>query len=372
MDIVYIALSTDSAFNSQVIALLNEINNKNVFEKMYLLLGDPNESIKRPQQLASNINFITFKKYPDYPLFSNLTVQSIKKSIKQSSINIEKTIFHTRSELAAYLLAKAFPNTSKILADIRGTVPEEVNLYYHNTNILLRKYKYYYLNKVRRNVCEQKSFSVVSDALKNYLVQKYSIKNKAKCYVNSCIADSNFKFNFDNRNEIRKELGLENNDVLFVFSTGGGAAWQSEDVVVKALSNKGYKILMLGKKQYNQTNIISKFVNYSEVPKYLNAADIAVIWRNNDIVNKVESPIKFSEYVACGLPVIANDSVELITDYIHQNNAGLIINNFAKLEIEDIVKLTKIDRTQIAQKAITIFGVEAITNRYLEIYKQLQ
>jgi len=48
-------------------------------------------------------------------------------------------------------------------------------------------------------------------------------------------------------------------------------------------------------------------VPYEEVTKYLNAVDFAVVWRDNNIVNKVASPVKFSEYVCTGLPVIANN-----------------------------------------------------------------
>ena len=51
------------------------------------------------------------------------------------------------------------------------------------------------------------------------------------------------------------------------------------------------------KKELHHKNVINKFVDYYEIPNYLNAADIAVIWRENSIVNKVASPVKFSEYI---------------------------------------------------------------------------
>ena len=64
------------------------------------------------------------------------------------------------------------------------------------------------------------------------------------------------------------------------------------------------------------------------MPKYLNAADAAIIWRDKSIVNKVASPVKFSEYVCCGLPVIANKTVDMINNYILKNDCGLLTDRF--------------------------------------------
>jgi len=53
-------------------------------------------------------------------------------------------------------------------------------------------------------------------------------------------------------------------------------------------------------------------LSLSEMPLYLNSADAAIIWRDKSIVNKVASPVKFSEFICCGLPIIANYSVDMI------------------------------------------------------------
>ena len=48
------------------------------------------------------------------------------------------------------------------------------------------------------------------------------------------------------------------------------------------------------------------------MPEYLSAADVAFIWRDHNIV--IGSRLrKFSEYLACGLPLIHNGSIDLVS-----------------------------------------------------------
>ena len=119
-----------------------------------------------------------------------------------------------------------------------------------------------------------------------------------------------------NGKQIRKELKLSDEDVLIVYSSGGTASWQN-DRIVTILAEKGLKVLNLSRKNIPHKNIFNKFANYSEMPVYLNAADIAIIWRDKSTVNKVASPVKFSEFICCGLPVISNYSVDMISEYIN-------------------------------------------------------
>jgi len=53
------------------------------------------------------------------------------------------------------------------------------------------------------------------------------------------------------------------------------------------LAEKGFKVLNLSKKEILHNNIINRFIGYSEMPEYLNAADCAIIWRDKSVVKKV-------------------------------------------------------------------------------------
>ena len=54
-------------------------------------------------------------------------------------------------------------------------------------------------------------------------------------------------------------------------------------------------------------NVICKSLGFAEVPHYLNAADVAFLFRDNVVMNAVASPTKLAEYMACGLPIISSE-----------------------------------------------------------------
>ena len=104
--------------------------------------------------------------------------------------------------------------------------------------------------------------------------------------------------------------------------------WQNFTVIEK-LGKLNIKILNLLKSKFKAYNIISKFVDNNEIYKYLSAADIGFIWREESVTNKVASQVKFSEYICCGLLVISNSNVDLITSFVKEYKIEKILNNFS-------------------------------------------
>ncbi len=91
-------------------------------------------------------------------------------------------------------------------------------------------------------------------------------------------------------------------------------------------------------------------------------------FRNESIVNKVASPVKFSEYVCCGLPVISNSAVDQIKEFILTEDWGLIFENLNDLSPEKLSFLKLKDRNSIAKKGREKFGIETIVDKYLNTY----
>jgi len=368
--LIYFCDSVGSVFESQVLALLNEIKDREVFKKIYLFLGVKNEDQKKDfleRKLNIDLDIVFYRTYPNYPFFNFLIRKSIKTSVKGLNINFKDCMFHTRGEMIAWQLTCVLGDeyNKNIIPDIRGASIEEINEFY-NSNRLLKHLKILNNKNAVKNLSKFNLISVVSDSLKNYLIINCRIDD-AKILTTPCLADKGFKFDERKRNYVRKELGLNKEDTLIVFASGGTANWQNNNAVLK-LAEKEIKVLNLSKKIINHKNIINKFVCYSEMPDYLNAADVAIIWRDNSVVNKVASPVKFSEYICCGLPVIANNSVDLIKSYITQNKCGLIIEDLEELDQHKLIKLMDIDRKQISGKGVLNFGLDEITQKYLSIY----
>jgi glycosyltransferase involved in cell wall biosynthesis len=261
------------------------------------------------------------------------------------------------------ILAKE--HQQNILPDIRGTIVEEIKEF-RKMPYALKLLKLWNYKKALKCVSKLKKISVVSDTLKKYMVNKYNM-NSDNIFITPCLASENFKYDSRLRDLIRSELNICQDDVLIVFSSGSSGLWQKNEVL-KILADKEMIIINLSKDNIKHKNIINKYVDYCKVPLYLNAADIAVIWRDKSIVNQAASPVKFSEYICCGLPVIANESVDSITDYITSSLYGLLINNMEDINRANVNKLLSLNRQEIADNGIRRLGVENITNQYLKIY----
>jgi len=366
----YFCEGISSVFDSQVIALLEALKEKNIFTKIYLFLGISNQQKVEEigdRQILSGIELVYFKLYPNYPFFNGMIQRSLLGAIKKTAINLENVIFHTRGELMAWHLNKILDSklTKNIIPDIRGVSVEEIKEF-SELGFIRKTLKIYNYKRAFKNLDKFNQLTAVSNSLKKFLIDNYNICSN-KIQITPCLSGPEFQFDPAKRSKIRKELNLRNDDLLVVFSSGGTAKWQNTDIL-KSLAEKKIKILNLSKRKIPFKNIINKFVNYSEVPYYLNAADVGIIWRDRSIVNKVASPVKFSEYVCCGLPVITNESVDMIYKYIKKNSSGLILDNLNNLKIDSLIQLKSKDRRVIADMGLSSFGIEKIIDKYIKIY----
>ena len=372
MELIYICNGIGSVFYSQVISLINEIIKSNYFENVTLLLGLKNESDLRKFERESLLNKAKvqyFRSYPNYPFYNHFFRKSLFHAIEQLNLKESSVIFHVRGEQLAWYLFQLYPKfRDKILVDIRGVSREEILEYFKGNKIRkLLKVKNYEnsLNGMR----QLKNISVVSESLKKYLIESFKF-DESKITINHSLAGERFKFDLKYRNEIRKQLGLETNEVLFLFSSGGTANWQNIDIVEK-IAALGFKILNLSPKHIKEKNVINKFVPYNEVIRYLSAADIAILWRDKSLTNKVASPVKFSEYLCCGLPIVANNSVELVTTTINKYHCGLIVDEIRNLNSHNISYLLNLNRDQIAAIGRKKFGIKNIAIKYKDIYDDM-
>ncbi len=371
--LLYFCEGIGSVFDSQVLALLQSINERNQFKKIYLVLGirgEKDEIEIQKRTISKGIEIIPFRLYPNYPFFKYLIRKNLLEAIKNANVDLEKSIFHTRGEMMAWHLGKILPvkYMMNILPDVRGASTEEIKQF-SKLGLFKKKLKIYNYECAFKYLNNFSKISAVSYILKEHLANSYQISS-TNIYITPSLAGKDFLFNQLQRIKYRNELNVSNNEILVVFSSGGIANWQNNDIL-KILAEKGLKVLNLSKKNIEHKNIINKFVSYSEMPSYLNAADVAIIWRENSIVNKVASPVKFSEYICCGLPVISNDTVDMIKEYIKKNSCGLVINSLDDIDIDSLNHLKQIDRKIISETGLSNFGIDKINDQYSQIYSAI-
>jgi glycosyltransferase involved in cell wall biosynthesis len=64
----------------------------------------------------------------------------------------------------------------------------------------------------------------------------------------------------------------------------------------------------------------------AEVPRFLAASDIAISFIKACFSKQSSSPTKIAEYLACGLPIIANRGVGDIDELLEKNNVGILLD----------------------------------------------
>ncbi len=378
MDLIYFAYGNVSVFDSQVLVLLNYYVETGIFNKIILIIGVRSEKDKKryfKKEINKKIKLLFYRHYPQYPIIEKLTVRSIY-SVLNKIENQVNYLIHVRNEILAYYVFEAAKKLKirnkriKIIADIRGVGFEQLMEYSKKSKLILLL-KRIQRKKVFNSLGKIKNISVVSESLKNYIIN--NIDNPSlDISVNSCLATNNFQFNESDRSEIRNKLSINENEILFVLATGGNHAWQNTDKTINLLVKKGYKILNLSRKNINLDNVINIFIPYKEMPKYLSASDIAIVWREKSITNLVASPVKFSEYVCCGLPVITNDSVELIRNFIDTYNSGAVLKSIDDINEELLNSLLKIDRRKLAETGVKNFGIQTISSQYCLMYEKIK
>src|SRR5207342_2062321 len=94
---------------------------------------------------------------------------------------------------------------------------------------------------------------------------------------------------------------------------------------------------------FGEGDLFIKKVQAAEIPRHLSAADIAVSFIKNCYSKQASSPTKNAEYLACGLPIIANAGIGDVDEQILSNRVGTIVIEFSRegylRSLEDIAEL---------------------------------
>ncbi len=372
MKLVYINNGQCSVFDSQVLVLLKYYQKRSYFEKVILLFGYKNQAEIEwlSKKDTEGILIYYYKTFPNYPFFNYFIQRNLFKAIKSISSDFSDYFFHIREEMISYHFKRTISNLNikydQLLTDVRGVSIQETEEF-SNSNKVLKALKLRNYRLAFGDLSNDINISVVSKYFKKYLFSTNRF-NKNSIYVNSCLVDESFRFDEIARLKIRRDLKIQNNEVLLVFTSGGTANWQNNDMIIK-LADKGIKVLNLSKRVLDYKNVITKFVDYKEVPSYLSAADIAFIWRDNSIVNKVASPVKVSEYLGCGLPIIHNGTVDLINEITIHKKDALCIQDIDDLDIQLLNGIFgSVDRHKLSEKGRLLFGSATLAKSYKSIY----
>ena len=209
-----------------------------------------------------------------------------------------------------------------VLADVQSCIEEswEYASSFKRRAIAIVKYIQfvYYINLV------DGAFVVTDPLIDN--IEKKRIKKgvlkyyKIRCGVNEVLSPETIKACREN---VRKQYGISNDTVVFVFS-GYRMAWQKIDEIIgrfrqyDAILEKAFFMFLCNtddafenqlKASFPSGNYLAKLLKWDDYYKTLCACDVGYLYRDYNNTNTVAFPNKFSDYLVCGLLVGINNAL---------------------------------------------------------------
>ena len=368
---------TGAVIEGQVYGLLEYYFKQGWFEDVLLL-----QSFSRPEDKQKSENVL--KKYnfrrkfvwqnQNYPYFRAKSLHALKKVLDGEVF--DNTVFHVRGGVcASYVrsaLDKRFSNLL-ILNEFRGFSQAELD--YKRKDTLQDRLRTWVIKKhiKNQNAIMQADpriiYTAVSPLLQRIEEQKEGFDLK-KISVHPNIAGEIFKFNPQKRRAIREMLGINDNQILVVASSGQSGIWQKDLDIIDVLVQKGYLVLNLSKQEIKKEGVISLFLPHQEMPDYLSACDAAILWRDEDLLNRVACPSKFGEFAVMGLYIIHNKTVDIATQFINKTKCGQLVDNANQISLSD--KLFSVEERSCRCRAgLDYFSVEQVAHDYYKILSEM-
>ncbi len=219
--------------------------------------------------------------------------------------------------------------------DARGVLPEELaeSKALPDTSMLFRVWKSIEGWLLRR----APAVSVVSHVFSRHF---RALGRRGKVVVVPCCVDAHmFRFDLAARQQLRTQEGWTDRLVV-VYS--GSTNWYQEFgtciQVFKHLSHLSPNALLLALVNDRPAEVektlgdslpsgsfVVKSLVRAEVPRYLCAADVALLLRSRSLVSQVACPVKFAEYLACGVPVVATPGIGDVSEIIRAQGLGVLL-----------------------------------------------
>lgn len=196
--------------------------------------------------------------------------------------------------------------------------------------------------------------------------------------------------NEETRREMRERLGVGGRFVMAYVGSFGG--WyltdETADVfgVLKERDPDAFALILtqsprsvieplLRERGYSDADMFIAKVPPDQIPLHLSAADAAVSFIKPCYSKQASSPTKNAEYLACGLPIIANSGVGDVDDLIVRNGVGALVRDLSPDGYRDALeRVSELGSTMelLRETARREFGQKLVGGeRYRRLYRRL-
>ena len=353
-------------FSSQVIEVIKFLNkelNANVKLVSFISLRGYFGNRKKIKKELSDA--IVLPMFPGFHRWrTNLGLLYLLTLIKKPRAIIARSVLATQLALSI----KRRKRTYKVIYDGRGAISAE----WHEYGVVSHPEMLTQIHELEKEVINQTDFRIaVSEQLVKLWQSEFNYQSN-KHVIIPCTLNSVFEKIIVTDEAVQKArelIGLKKNDIVFIYS-GSIAGWQSFELLnnffkttLKLSSNN--KVLFLSDKDKSITELQSRFpdqvfnkkVPHIEVPNFLVSGDYGILLREQSVTNNVASPVKFAEYLACGLGVVISENLGDYSSFVINHKCGYDINN----------TIDKFDKDRINKIAMDNFT----KRKYIFEYKAL-
>jgi glycosyltransferase involved in cell wall biosynthesis len=285
-----------------------------------------------------------------------------------------------RNPLAANLAltCRKLGMVRRVCYDGRGAVAAEAREYQSESHLVRL-----FANAERRAVCDSDFRIAVSSKLVKYWQSEFDYSTD-KHVIIPCSYSARFeRFDLNAVRSRRRDLGFSELDVVFVFA-GGTSSWQSAELFVNTMKSvlscsPVHKLLMLSKdpalkvlEQQFPGQVKQIWLDAENVPETLGAGDYGLLLREPTVTNQVAAPVKFAEYLACGLPVICSECIGDYPDFLIAHGAGIVLGGDGD-KLSALSPVSWMEKERIRQLAEMFFSknAELISSKYSQVVRGL-
>ncbi len=305
-------------------------------------------------------------------------------------------VFHARSHVAAAMGALAkWRSGGRLVFDIRGFMPEEyADAGVWKGNGLL----YRGMKAVERELVKSSdAFIVLTEKAREILFPGCKTEDRRGRPIEvipCCIDPLRFRgIDESSRAVVRREMKLDHRRVIAYVGSFGG--WYLTDEMVdffataKARDRSTFAMVLtqsdageierrLCDAGLREGDFFVGRVAPADVPRYLQAADMALSFIKPCYSKQASSPTKVAEYFACGLPVVSNAGIGDLDDLVESERVGAIVRGFTSknyVDALDEIELLRSDqnlRGRCREVALARFDVNSVGGvKYRRLYQKL-
>lgn len=233
---------------------------------------------------------------------------------------------------------------------------------------------------------------VVSEPFRDHIVARYGRAPADVVVTRSSVDTARFRFDPAARVARRRELGVSGPLLLFVGSihhyqvfdevVAFYAAMKARNPAARLLiltSDVNTTLAALGRLGFLEDALVRR-VPHALVPEYMSAADLGVLLREDSLVNRVASPVKAAEYLACGLPLAVSVGVGDISALVADERLGAVVERLDRAAydaaLDRLDRLAREDRESLRARcrdaAQRLFSWDVCMDTFITTYRQLR